>query len=67
MNSIIQTKTDFFPDGRARRIEFTVTLTRVDSSLSAMLGDLRQQAEGLIGSAGELANKAQSTIGGLFS
>ncbi|RRO14353.1 phage tail protein [Pectobacterium aquaticum] len=67
VNSISQTKTDFFPDGRSRRIEFTITLTRVDSSLSAMLGDLRQQAEGLIGSAGEIANRAQSAIGGLFA
>ncbi|GKX48559.1 phage tail protein [Pectobacterium carotovorum] len=67
VNSISQTKTDFFPDGRARRIEFTITLTRVDSSLSAMLGDLRQQAEGLIGSAEEMANRAQSALGGLFA
>ncbi|MFJ5392737.1 phage tail protein [Pectobacterium sp. CHL-2024] len=67
VNSISQTKTDFFTDGRARRIEFTITLTRVDSSLSAMLGDLRQQAEGLIGSTGEMANRAQSAIGGLFA
>ncbi|MCG8709286.1 phage tail protein [Brenneria sp. 4F2] len=67
VNSISQTKTDFFPDGNARRIEFTVTLTRVDSSLSAVLGDLRQQAESLIGSAGAIAGKAQSAIGGLFA
>ncbi|MFJ5321090.1 phage tail protein [Pectobacterium parvum] len=67
VNNISQTKTDFFTDGRARRIEFTITLTRVDSSLSAMLGDLRQQAEGLIGSAGEIASKAQSALGGLFA
>ncbi|WP_240355303.1 phage tail tape measure protein [Pectobacterium brasiliense] len=67
VNSISQTKTDFFTDGRARRIEFTITLTRMDSSLSAMLGDLRQQADGLIGSAGEMANRAQSALGGLFA
>ncbi|KGA31327.1 tail assembly protein [Pectobacterium brasiliense] len=67
VNSISQTKTDFFTDGRARRIEFTITLTRVDSSLSAMLGDLRQQANGLIVSAGEMANRAQSALGGLFA
>ncbi|WP_174865266.1 phage tail protein [Pectobacterium polaris] len=67
VNSISQTKTDFFADGRARRIAFTINLTRVDSSLSAMLGDLRQQADDLIGSAGEMANRAQSAIGGLFA
>ncbi|MFE8048652.1 phage tail protein [Brenneria goodwinii] len=67
VNSISQTKTDFFPDGNARRIEFTVTLTRVDPSLSAVLGDLRQQAESLIGSAGAIAGKAQSAVGGLFA
>ncbi|MFE8146530.1 phage tail protein [Brenneria goodwinii] len=67
VNSISQKKTDFFPDGNARRIEFTVTLTRVDSSLSAMLGDLRQQAAGLLGNAGALASKAQSAAGGLLA
>lgn len=43
VNSISQKKTDFSPDGSARRIEFTVTLTRVDSSLSATLGAIVEQ------------------------
>lgn len=67
VNSISQTKTDFFPDGNARRIEFSVTLTRVDESLASMLGDLQQQADVLLGSVGESISKAQSAIGGLLS
>ncbi|MEC5345093.1 phage tail protein [Brenneria populi] len=67
VNSISQTKTDFFSDGSARRIEFSVTLTRVDESLASMLGDLRQQADVLLGSMGESISKAQSAIGGLLS
>lgn len=67
VNSISQTKTELFSDGAARKISFTVTLTRVDASLSDMLGDLRQQASELLDNASELAGKAQSAIGGLFS
>lgn len=35
-----QTKTEFFRDGMPRRIEFTLSLKRVDESLSDMFGDL---------------------------
>lgn len=67
VNSISQTKTELFSDGTARKIAFTVTLTRVDASLSDMLGDLRQQAGELFDNASALAGKAQSAIGGLFA
>ncbi|MCG9820297.1 phage tail protein [Yersinia enterocolitica] len=46
--SITQTHSVFFNDGRARRIEFSMTLNRVDESLKAMFGDLQQQARDLL-------------------
>ncbi|MDA5525040.1 phage tail protein, partial [Yersinia kristensenii] len=57
----------FFEDGSARRIEFTLNLLRVDESLTAMFGDLQQQADGMLGKATAMADKAKSAIGGLFS
>ena len=48
IESLSQTGTLFFADGSARRIEFTLKLLRVDESLTAMFGDLRQQAEQLL-------------------
>jgi phage protein U len=65
--SITQTQSVFFADGSARRIEFSMTLTRVDESLGAMFGDLQQQSNDLAGQAGEMAQKAQDMAGGLFS
>lgn len=67
VNSVSETRSEFFSDGSARRIEFSLTLTRVDESLTAMYGDLRAQAEGLLGQAGALADKAGTAMGGLFS
>lgn len=65
--SMTQTQSVFFADGSARRIEFSMTLTRVDESLGAMFGDLQQQAKDLAGQAGDMAQKAQDMAGGLFS
>ncbi|NLS55686.1 phage tail protein [Hafnia alvei] len=65
--SMTKTQSVFFADGSARRIEFSMTLTRVDESLGAMFGDLQQQANDLAGQAGEMAQKAQDMAGGLFS
>ncbi|MGV8924825.1 MAG: phage tail protein [Ewingella sp.] len=48
VNSISETRTEFFSDGSARKIEFTLTLTRVDESLTAMFGDLKTQANDLL-------------------
>ncbi len=42
-----QTKTEFFRDGMPRRIEFTLSLKRVDESLSDMFGDLSAQLNNL--------------------
>lgn len=36
--------TEFFSDGAARKIDFTLSLKRVDESLTAMFGDLNKQA-----------------------
>ncbi|AJI81204.1 phage protein U [Yersinia enterocolitica] len=49
IESLSQTGTLFFADGSARRIEFTLKLLRVDESLTAMFGDLQQQADQLMG------------------
>ncbi|EKN3444981.1 phage tail protein [Yersinia enterocolitica] len=46
--SITQTHSVFFSDGRARRIEFSMTLNRVDESLKMIFGDLQQQARDLL-------------------
>ncbi len=41
-----------FSDGAARKIEFSLTLKRVDKSLAAIYGDLQTQADNLVTSAG---------------
>ncbi|MBS9436781.1 phage tail protein [Photorhabdus noenieputensis] len=43
IQSIDQTKTEFMSNGSARKIDFTLTLKRVDSSLIEMFGDLQEQ------------------------
>ena len=73
-----ENRSEFFSDGSARRIEFTLNLLRVDESLTAMFGDLKQQANDLIGQASSLpsslqtsvaslASQAQAVVGGLLS
>ena len=59
INAVSETYTEFFADGSARKIDFTVNLTRVDESLTAMFGDIQKQADSLVGN-------AQSKLGGLF-
>ncbi|TNV09350.1 phage tail protein [Buttiauxella sp. B2] len=59
INSVSETYTEFFADGAAMKIDFTVSLTRVDESLTAMFGDIQKQADSLVGN-------VQSNIGGLF-
>ena len=66
VNSVSETRTEFFSTGSARRIEFTLTLTRVDESFTAMYGDLQAQAEGMLGQVSELAAKAGNMAGGLL-
>lgn len=64
IESLSETYTEFFRDGSARRIEFTVNLLRVDESQTAMFGDLRTQADGLLNQAHSLAGQAKGVIGG---
>jgi len=58
---------EFFSDGSARRIEFTVNLLRVDESLTAMFGDLKKQANDLLGQSGNLSSSLQTVVGSLSS
>ncbi|MCW2104482.1 UNVERIFIED_ORG: phage protein U [Rahnella aquatilis] len=62
VNSVSETHTEFFSDGSPRKIEFTLTLTRVDESLAAMFGDMKAQADGLLNQAGGLTGQ----LGGLL-
>lgn len=43
IESLNQTKTEFFASGEARKIEFSLGLERVDESLSEMFGSLSDQ------------------------
>ncbi|HGA3064485.1 TPA: phage tail protein [Enterobacter hormaechei] len=63
INSVSDTGSVFFSDGTARKIDFTLTLTRVDPSLAALYGDIGKQAETLIGKAGDMAKKLQGMMG----
>ncbi len=38
MESMEVTRSEFFSDGKARRLEFTITLKRIDNSLMELLG-----------------------------
>lgn len=62
-----QTKTEFFRDGMPRRIEFTLSLKRVDESLSDMFGDLSAQLNNLQETATSALSDISKTVGGLLS
>ncbi|ENY3517306.1 phage tail protein [Escherichia coli O133:H29] len=62
-----QTKTEFFRDGMPRRIEFTLSLKRVDESLSDMFGDLSAQLNNLQDTATSALSDISKTVGGLLS
>ncbi len=63
INSISETGSLFFADGTARKIDFTLTLTRVDESLAALYGDIGEQAKSLIGKAGNMALSVAGMVG----
>ncbi len=63
INNISETGSLFFADGTARKIDFTLTLTRVDESLAALYGDIGEQAKSLIGKAGNIASSAAGIVG----
>ncbi|WP_039045797.1 phage tail protein [Plesiomonas shigelloides] len=60
IESINQTKKVFFSDGSARQIDFTISLKRVDESLTDMFGDLADQL-------GQMKDNVSSAIGGMLS
>ncbi|EIW9342156.1 phage tail protein [Klebsiella pneumoniae] len=63
INNISETGSLFFSDGTPRKIDFTLTLTRVDESLAALYGDIGEQAKSLIGKAGNMASSVAGMVG----
>ena len=61
------TETEFFRDGMPRRIEFSLSLKRVDESLSDMFGDLSTQLNNLQDTATSALSDISKTVGGLLS
>lgn len=55
IEKVTHTHTELYSDGAARKIEFSLSLKRVDESLTVMYGDLKAQAESLVQSAGNWA------------
>ncbi|HBZ7693668.1 TPA: phage tail protein [Klebsiella quasipneumoniae] len=66
IESLNQTKTEFFASGEARKIEFSLGLKRVDESLSEMFGSLSNQLSSLQDSAAAAVGNIRSTVGGLL-
>ncbi|HED4270206.1 TPA: phage tail protein [Klebsiella oxytoca] len=66
IESLGQTKSEFFDDGAARRIEFSLGLKRVDESLSEMFGSLSDQLSSLQDSAAAAVGNIRTTVGGLL-
>jgi phage protein U len=67
IESLSQTKAEFFSNGVCRRIEFTLTLKRTDKSLGEMFGSLSDQLSAMQGAATDAAGKVGAAVGGLFS
>ena len=67
IESLSQTRTEFFSDGTARRIEFTLTLRRVDESLADMYGSLGDQLSALQDKATSAVDGITKAVGGLIS
>lgn len=67
IESISQTKSEFFDNGVCRRIEFTITLKRTDESLGEMFGSLSDQLSMLKDGAVSAAGKITEAVGGLWS
>ncbi|ARD59553.1 phage tail protein [Kosakonia radicincitans DSM 16656] len=56
IESLKDNGSEYYSDGSPRKISFTLSLKRVDESLAAMFGDIRQQGE-------ELYSRARKTLG----
>ena len=63
ISGVSETGSIFFADGTPRKIDFTLSLTRVDESLAALYGDIGKQAESLIGKAGSMATRFTGMTG----
>ncbi|WP_034911919.1 MULTISPECIES: phage tail protein [Erwinia] len=63
ISNVTETGSEFFADGTPRKIDFSLSLTRVDESLAQMFGDIRDQASILIGKAGKIANQLPGMLG----
>lgn len=66
IEGLSQTKTEFFRDGMPRRIEFSLTLKRVDESLTELFGSLSDQLSNLQDSAVSAIGNISKTVGGLL-
>lgn len=66
IENLSQTKTEFFAGGEARRIEFSLTLKRVDESLTDMFGNLGDQLRNLQDTAASTIGDINNTVGGLL-
>ena len=62
-----QTKAEFFRDGMPRRIEFSLSLKRVDESLADMFGSLSDQLGILQDTATSAIGSISGTVGGVLS
>ncbi|XXN62768.1 phage tail protein [Enterobacter ludwigii] len=62
IEGISNTHSEFFPNGAASKIMFTLNLKRVDESLTSMFGDLNKQANGLIGGVSNLPEQITTAI-----
>ncbi|WP_145537971.1 phage tail protein [Yersinia alsatica] len=60
IESLNRTKSLFFSDGSARKIEFTLTLKRTDESLKEMFGDLSQQFDDIAAQISDTASELLS-------
>lgn len=56
------TSSDFYVDGSASKIMFSLSMKRVDESLTSMFGDMKKQADGLIGGISALPGQVTSAI-----
>lgn len=66
IENLSQTRTEFFAGGEARRIEFSLTLKRVDESLTDMFGNLGDQLRNLQDTAASTIGDIKNTVGGLL-
>ncbi|MGF7443916.1 phage tail protein [Klebsiella michiganensis] len=66
IESLNQTKSEFFSSGEARKIVFSLGLKRVDESLSEMFGSLNDQLSSLQDSAAAAVGNIRTTVGGLL-